>query len=148
MSRNLQARPEETNPDVFPPNAFASGHPIQPLHNSEDSKLNARAVELIARPGKAEALRAFICRQLLHVLAKRSGFESLFVMTSHNEPRLVVVVSLWRTRKQATETQWENEPGFRQMASEMLDVCGRVQTYETLLTVAPEAAKPVRLELC
>jgi heme-degrading monooxygenase HmoA len=151
MSRNLQPSPEELRPDVFPSNQFGAVQAIQ-MQKTEPAKVNARAVELIARPDRAEELRACICEQLAGVLKNKVGFQGIFVMTSHHEPRLILVVTLWRTRNQATETRWETHPGFQRMVSSMVDVCARVQTYEALLpmelTASADGAKPAELQLC
>ena len=149
MSRHLQARPRELQADIFPsrPHLLARGaseHTMGSIQGAEAPRLNARAVELIASPDRGEKLRASICEQLVPVLRKRPGFECAFLMRSHDEPRRVVVVTLWQTQRQATGTRWETETAFRRLVAPMLDLCARVQTYEAFWPVAAVAATATR----
>lgn len=141
MSRNLQARPEHAPANVFSSQRLA-------LNEPDVLRLNARTVELIARPGKAEELRVRLCEQMAQILRSKDGFEGVFVMASHQEPRLFVLATLWSTMREAEETRWELDPAFRRLIGNLVDVCARVQTYETFLPVVREAPRPANLQFC
>lgn len=111
-------------------------------------KLNARTVELIARPGKVEELRTRVCEEMTPILQSKQGFEGVFVMASHQEPRLFVLATLWNTMREAEETRWELDPAFRRLIGNLVDVCVRVQTYETFLPVTREAPRAADVRFC
>jgi hypothetical protein len=60
------------------------------------------------------------------------------VLTSHKEPRLIRVLSLWDTAPQATENHWEDSPAVRKLVAALVDVRVKVHTYEAEL---PESAE-------
>ena len=66
----------------------------EPLH------LNARAVEFVAKPGRERHLRNCMRREVAELLKRQTGFAGIFVLTSHKEPRLIRVLSLWETAPQ------------------------------------------------
>src|SRR5271155_1412825 len=70
---------------------------------TEAANLNARAVEFIAKPGREQHLRNCMRREVAELLKRKTGFAGIFVLTSHKEPRLIRVLSLWDTESQATE---------------------------------------------
>jgi len=145
MSRNLQARPADVGAELFPSNELTARQATEPTLRTLAPKLNAQAVELIARADNVGELRACICEHLADLLQGKSGFEGVFVMASHKEPRRLLILSLWKTQREATENPWESEPAFREMVAPMVDVCARVNTYETLLCSAGMAKKELRL---
>jgi len=99
--------------------------------------LNARAVELIAKPGKSRQLRVCIRQEVVEYLSQRDGFAGTFLLTSHKEPRLNLVLSFWRTEEEASNNHWENSAAVRRLVSSLADVCRKVQTYEAALPDSP-----------
>lgn len=105
--------------------------------NTEAANLNARAVEFIAKPGREQQLRNCMRREVAEFLKRQIGFAGIFVLTSHKEPRLIRVLSLWDTELQATENHWEDSPAVRKLVAALIDVRVKVHTYEAEL---PESA--------
>ena len=83
---------------------------------------NARGVEFIAKPGKTEQLRDHICQTVTAVLRGRMGFIQTIVLTSHQEPRRVMAVTLWSREKGATHAPWEKMPQVCEMLSPLINV--------------------------
>ena len=108
--------------------------------NTEAANLNARAVEFIAKPGREQQLRNYMRREVAEFLKRQTGFASIFVLTSHKEPRLIRVLSLWGTEPQATENRWEDSPAVRKLVASLIDVRVKVHTYEAELPESAEAA--------
>ena len=107
---------------------------------TEAANLNARAVEFIAKPGKEQHLRNCMRREVAELLRRKTGFAGIFVLTSHKEPRLIRVLSLWDTEPQATENHWEDSPAVRKLVAALIDVRVKVHTYEAELPEFAEAA--------
>jgi hypothetical protein len=101
--------------------------------NSGFQTLNARGVEFIAKPGMIQALRNSIRDKVMDHLRVANGFSSAIVLTSHKEPRLVLVLTFWKTKAQARNNCWERVPAVREMVQPLIDVCSKVQTYEAAL---------------
>jgi hypothetical protein len=95
-----------------------------------NAMLNARVVEFIAKPGKVELLEEYVRGPILEFLNRQKGFAGALILNSHQEQRLILVVSLWTTRKLSEETCWEKSRVVRQTAGFLIDVCSRVQTYQ------------------
>jgi len=111
------------------------------LGSSQDTEvahLNARAVEFVAKPGREQHLRNCMRREVAAILKRQPGFAGIFVLTSHKEPRLIRVLSLWDTAPQATENHWEDSPAVRKLVAALVDVRVKVHTYEAEL---PESAQ-------
>lgn len=106
----------------------------------EAANLNARAVEFIAKPGREQQLRNCMRREVAEILKRKNGFAGIFVLTSHKEPRLIRVLSLWDTEPQATENHWEDSPAVRKLVAALIDVRVKVHTYEAELPESAEAA--------
>jgi heme-degrading monooxygenase HmoA len=106
--------------------------------NTEAANLNARAVEFIAKAGREQHLRNCMRREVAELLKRKTGFAGIFVLTSHKEPRLIRVLSLWDTESQATENHWEDSPAVRKLVASLIDVRVKVHTYEAEL---PESAE-------
>jgi heme-degrading monooxygenase HmoA len=104
----------------------------------EAVNLNARAVEFIAKAGREHHLRNCMRREVAEFLTQQTGFAGIFVLTSHKEPRLIRVLSLWETAPQATENHWEDSPAVRRLVTALIDVRVKVHTYEAEL---PESAE-------
>jgi heme-degrading monooxygenase HmoA len=105
---------------------------------TEAANLNARAVEFIAKAGREQHLRNCMRREVAEFLKRQSGFAGIFILTSHKEPRLIRVLSLWDTEPQATENHWEDLPAVRKIVAALIDVRVKVHTYEAEL---PESAE-------
>jgi heme-degrading monooxygenase HmoA len=110
--------------------------------DTEASNLNARAVEFVAKPGREQHLRNCMRREVAEILKSQAGFAGIFVLTSHKEPRLIRVLSLWATAPQATENHWEDSPAVRKLVAALVDVRVKVHTYEAEL---PESAETTPL---
>jgi heme-degrading monooxygenase HmoA len=106
--------------------------------HTEAVNLNARAVEFIAKAGREQHLRNCIRREVAEFLKRQTGFAGIFVLTSHKEPRLIRVLSLWDTEPQATENRWEDSSVVRKLVAALIDVRVKVHTYEAEL---PESAE-------
>jgi heme-degrading monooxygenase HmoA len=107
---------------------------------TEAANLNARAVEFIAKPGREQHLRNCMRRDVAAILKRKTGFAGIFVLTSHKEPRLIRVLSLWDTEPQATENHWEESPAVRKLVAALIDARVKVHTYEAELPESAEAA--------
>jgi hypothetical protein len=105
---------------------------------TEAANLNARAVEFVAKAGREQHLRNCMRREVSEILERQTGFAGSFVLTSHKEPRLIRVLSLWDTAPQATENHWEDSPAVRKLVAALIDVRVKVHTYEAEL---PESAE-------
>lgn len=94
------------------------------------SKMNARTVEFIAKAGKEEELRKRCTGGVLELLKRKDGFAGLFVLSSHKEPRRLLVLTFWKTVHDATQNQWEESAAVRRQVSSLIDVCAKMHTYE------------------
>lgn len=101
--------------------------------------LNARLVEFIAKPGKVELLEGFVRGQVMEFLSRQRGFAGAIILNSHQEQRLILVVSLWTTKRMSEENCWERSRVVRQAADCLIDVCSRVHTYQAGFAKAPAA---------
>ncbi|MGA7855308.1 MAG: hypothetical protein WCA15_18455 [Candidatus Acidiferrales bacterium] len=108
----------------------------------EPCVLNARAVEFIAKPGRVDHLRNCIRQEVADLLQQQIGFVALLVLTSHKEPRLIQVLSFWDTAGQSTENHWEELPAIRRILSPLIDVRGKVHSYEAALPESPDSILP------
>ncbi|MFZ3332693.1 MAG: hypothetical protein WA197_18810 [Candidatus Acidiferrales bacterium] len=108
----------------------------------EPCVLNARAVEFIAKPGRIQHLRNCIRQEVADLLQQQIGFIAALVLTSHKEPRLIQVLTFWDTAGQSTDNCWEELPAVRRIVSPLIDVRGKVHSYEAALPESPEAILP------
>ena len=106
---------------------------LESQSNSGFRMLNARAVEFIAKPGKVRQLQYCIREGIMRVLKNRVEFSSALLLTSHKEPRLVVVLTFWISKEAALNNHWEETAEVRQMVSPMIDKCCNVHSYEASL---------------
>nr|HEV7953530.1 hypothetical protein [Candidatus Acidoferrales bacterium] len=91
--------------------------------------LNARVVEFIAKPGKGQLLEDCVRGEIAEFLSQQSGFSGAIILNSHQERRLILVVSFWTTQRMAAENCWEKSRVVRQTAGSFIDACSRVHTY-------------------
>jgi hypothetical protein len=121
---------------------------LAPNGNLGFRTLNARSVEFIAQPGKIRELRSCIRGSLMDYLKKQRGFSGAIVLTSHKEPRLVLVMSLWKTEGDAAGNRWESSGVVLKMLSPLIDVCTRVHTYEAALPNLADASTAAAAPIC
>jgi hypothetical protein len=115
---------------------------LEPSKDSGFEALNARGVEFIAKPGRIRDLRENIRHQVMDYLGLGNGFSGALVLTSHKEPRQVLVITFWKTESQARNNCWEHAPAVRKLVGPLIDVCSKVQTYEAALPASHEAETP------
>jgi hypothetical protein len=106
---------------------------LKPEVHTRFRKMNARSVEFVAKPDKIGELRDCFRGPITEFLKRRRGFSGAVVLTSHKEPRLILVISLWRTERDATDNRWEETRVVRRMVGPLVDASSRVHTYEALL---------------
>lgn len=109
-------------------------------HDFATTVLNVRAVEFIARPGKAVELHACLSGRVLEALKIRKGFSGAVILSSHKEARLFTILSFWSTAAEAAENKWEESHLVHQSLFHLIDVCSRVHTYEAVIPAKPVAA--------
>jgi len=115
---------------------------LHPHGNSGFQKVNARGVEFIAKPGMIQDLRNSIRDKVMDHLKVANGFSSAIVLTSHKEPRLVLVLTFWKTEAQARNNSWEHAPAVREILQPLIDVCSKVQTYEAAMSKSSRMTMP------
>jgi heme-degrading monooxygenase HmoA len=111
---------------------------LGPNRDTEAANLNARAVEFVAKPGREQQLRNCMRREVAEILKRQPGFAGIFVLTSHKEPRLIRILSLWDTAPQATENHWEDSLAVRKLVAALVDVRVKVHSYEAELPESSE----------
>jgi hypothetical protein len=95
--------------------------------------LNARVVEFIAKPGKVELLEECLRGHIMEFLNRQRGFAGAIILNSHQEQRVILVVSFWTTKRMSEENCWERSRVVRQAAGYLIDVCSKVHTYQAAL---------------
>jgi hypothetical protein len=110
---------------------------LEPNGNSGFPTLHARGVEFIAKPSRIQDLRNSIRGKVMDHLRVVNGFSSAIVLTSHKEPRLVLILTFWKTAAQARKNCWEHAPSVLKMVQPLIDVCSKVQTYEAAVPRLP-----------
>jgi heme-degrading monooxygenase HmoA len=98
-------------------------------HQTATPTLNARVVEFIAKPGKGQLLEDCVRGEIMEFLGRQKGFSGAIILNSHQERRLILVVSFWTTQRIAAENSWEKSRIVRQIAGSLIDACSRVHTY-------------------
>ena len=109
--------------------------------------LHARSVELVAQPGKTRELGSCVRGVLMNHLKKQGGFAGVIVLSSVKEPRLILVMSFWKSERDAGN-RWESSAAVLKMVSPLIDVCTRVHTYQAAMpgfanAQLPAAAIPI-----
>jgi hypothetical protein len=121
-------------PDIWNA-ALAPKTPSETLRET----LNARLVEFVAKPGKVELLEECVRGQIMEFLGRQKGFAGAMILNSHQEQRLILVVSFWATKRMSEENCWERTRVVRQATACLIDVCSRVHTYQAGFAKAPGA---------
>ena len=122
------------------PNPSLARHFLGSSQFTEAANLNARAVEFIAKPGREQHAAKLHAPRSRELLKRKTGFAGILVLTSHKEPRLIRVLSLWDTEPHATENHWEDSPAVRKLVAALIDVRVKVHTYEAEVPESAEAA--------
>lgn len=93
--------------------------------------LNVRSVEIIAKPGMSSQLRAAVDGFLLRFLARQSGFAGEILLTTHGEPRRIVVLTFWRTDECGRSmNRWELACDVKRALGPLIDAFSRVRTFQ------------------
>lgn len=120
-----------------------------PFEDTSAARLNARAVEFIAKPEKTDELRGLLCQAVTPLLGDRTGFIGSIILTAREEPRRVVMITLWSTEERTVRDPWEETPLVRELLSPLIDVWSRTRTYNVDLTEATEAqSQAISLPIC
>lgn len=119
-----------------------------PLEDASAARLNARAVEFIAKPGTTDELRGLLCQAVTPLLGDRTGFMGSIILTEHEEQRRVVMMTLWGTEETVGD-RWEETPLVRELLSPVIDAWSRIRTYNVELMETTEAqGQVVSLPIC
>jgi len=120
-----------------------------PFEDAVATKLNARVVEFIAKPEKTDELRGFLCQAVTPLLRDRTGFIRSIVLTTHDEPRRVVMITFWSTEEGTVRDPWEETTLVRKILSPLIDAWSRTRTYNVDLAEAAEAhSQAISLPIC
>ena len=120
-----------------------------PFEDTAAAKLNARAVEFIAKPEKTDELRDLLCQAVTPLLRDRTGFIRSIVLTAREEPRRVVMITLWSTEERTMRDPWEETPLVRELLSPLIDVWSKTRIYIVDLTEATDANRQaISLPIC
>lgn len=109
---------------------------IVPFEDAVATKASARAVEVLAKPGKTDELRGLLCQAVTPLLRDRTGFIRTIVLTMHEELRRVAVITIWNTEEATVHDPWEEIPVVREILSPLIDVWLRTRTYKVDFTDA------------
>ncbi len=142
MSRAIDTEAARIEDVVCNSNLWEARTALTPNGNLGFRTLNARSVEFIAQPGKIGDLRSCAQGELMEHLKKQRGFAGAIVLSSHKEPRLILVMSLWRSEKDASGNRWESSAAVLKMIAPLIDVCTRVHTYEAALPNLQDSLLP------
>src|SRR5260370_12255177 len=98
------------------------------------TELNARVGEFIAKPEKTDELRGLFGQAVTRLLRDRTWFIRSIVLTKHEEPRRIVVITFWSTEERTVSDPWEESPIVRELLSPLIDAWTRTRTYKVDLT--------------
>ena len=107
------------------------------FEDAVSAKATARAVEFIAKPGKTDELRSFLCQAVAPLLRDRPGFIRTMVLTTHGAPRRVQMITFWSTERRVRDL-WVEVPVVRERLSELIDAKSKTTSYQVDLTEATE----------
>ena len=100
------------------------------------SGLAALSMEFVAKPQEAHRLQTLIPSSLKVALESETGFAGCLVMVSHQEARLMTVVTLW-TGEKARERSAENARRVQKLLAPYIDRQLRVQFLSAFLPALP-----------
>jgi hypothetical protein len=113
------------------------------------TRLNARVVEFVAKPGKTDELRSFLSQSVTPLLRNRTGFIRMIVMTKQEERRRVAMITFWSTEEQAMSDPWEETALVHELLSPLIDTRSSKRTYEVDFTEATNAhCQAITLPVC
>jgi hypothetical protein len=119
------------------------------IEDAVATELDARVVEFIAKPEKTDELRGLLCRAVTPLLRDRTGFVRSIILTKHEEPRRIVVITFWSTEERTVNDPWEESPIVRKILSPLIDAWTRTRTYNVDLTETTEArSEAISLPIC
>jgi|SRR5580693_5484752 hypothetical protein len=119
------------------------------IEDAVATELDARVVEFIAKPEKTDELRSLLCRAVTPLLRDRTGFVRSIILTKHEEPRRIVVLTFWSTEERTVNDPWEESPIVRKILSPLIDAWTRTRTYNVDLTETTEArSEAISLPIC
>jgi hypothetical protein len=120
-----------------------------PFEDAVAIKLHARVVEFVAKPEKTNELRALLYNAVTPLLRDRTGFVRSIVLTTLEEQRRVVVITLWSTEERTVRDTWEETPLVRELLLPLIDAWSRTRSYMVDLTEATEArSQAISLPIC
>lgn len=120
-----------------------------PFPTAVATKLNARVVEFIAKPGKTDELRSFLSQSVTPLLRNRTGFIRMIVMTKQEERRRVAMITFWNTEGQAMTDPWEETALVRELLPPLIDTRSSKRTYEVDFTEATDAhCQAITMPVC
>jgi heme-degrading monooxygenase HmoA len=120
-----------------------------PFEDAVAMEQHARVVEFIAKPGKTDELRALLYNAVTPLLRDRPGFIRSIVLTTLEEQRRVVVMTLWSTGERTVRDTWEETPLVRELLLPLIDAWSRTRSYKVDLTEATEAcSQAISLPVC
>jgi hypothetical protein len=120
-----------------------------PFEDAVATKLHARVVEFIAKPEKTDELRGLLYKAVTPLLRDRTGFIRSIVLTTLEEQRRVVVITLWSTEERAVRDTWEETPRVRELLLPLIDAWSRTRSYKVDLAEATEArSQAMSLPIC
>lgn len=120
-----------------------------PFEVADATNLNAQVVEFIAKPERTHELRAFLCQAVTPLLRDQAGFIRSIVLTRQEEPRRVVMITLWSAEERPVSDSWEETPLVREMLSPLIDASSKTRTYNVDLMEATEAgSQAISLPIC
>lgn len=128
--QNIEVDADVSNNAVRGQAFWNAGETTKSHRQPATTTLNARLVEIIAKPGKVALLEEYVRREVMEFLNRQKGFAGAMILNSHQEQRLILVVSFWTTKRTSEENCWERSRVVRQTAGFLIDVCSRVQTYQ------------------
>lgn len=91
---------------------------------------SSRAVEFIAQAGMSTQLCTRIDGPVLKFLEKQRGFAGAAVLTTHKEPRRILVLTFWKTERDCLQNEWELADQVQSAVATLIDAFSRVRTYK------------------
>jgi hypothetical protein len=135
---------------AIPIGGFQPGQSMKtPIEDAVGTKLNARVVEFIAKPKKTDQLRRLLRQTVTPLLRDRTGFIRSIVLTTHEEPRRIVVITFWSTEELTVSDPLEETPLVRETLSPLIDTWSKTRAYRVDLTETSEAeSQAISLPIC
>jgi hypothetical protein len=123
----------------FPRASATASHPPK-VSATSNFQVTALSIEFVAKPDEAHRAQLAIPSALVGALKEATGFAGCLVMVSHQEARLLTVVTLWSGEERQKLCN-ENLRWVRAILATYLDRCLRVQILNAHLPL-PAASLP------